>query len=247
MLFQRLFDFLRGLVQVQVHGDVQLVCQHAHAFEVGIVDGIRRMRGERGRDQRIVAPLVVDLVGLVEVLVVRRRPRGGEVDHRQAHARTEAVALVGGRLHVGEEVILVDAGGAATEHLGDRQGDAVGDEVRADHGRFDRPDVLLQPDLQRQVVGDAAQQRHRIVRMRVHQARDQRRIRARHRLARREARARLRHRQDRHDAAAGHGDRMVFQHHPVRDDRHHETGFDQQVAGFGDAVAHGASAQNPSV
>src|SRR3546814_13824497 len=81
---------------------------------------------------------VVDLAGLVEILVVALRPRGGEVDHRQPDARAEAVALVGGRLHVGEEVVLVDAGGAATEHLSDRQGDAVGDEVRADHRAFYR-------------------------------------------------------------------------------------------------------------
>src|SRR3546814_7260965 len=114
-----------------------------------VADRVRRVRRERGGDQRIVAPLVVDLAGLVEILVVALRPRGGEVDHRQPDARAEAVALVGGRLHVGEEVVLVDAGGAATEHLRDRQGDAVGDEVRAAHRAFYRPDVLLQPDLQR--------------------------------------------------------------------------------------------------
>ena len=233
VLLLRLLHFLRGLVQVQVHRQVELVGEHADAFEIGVTDGIGRVRRERGRDQRIVAPLVVDLAGAVEVFVVRTRPRGREIDHRQADAGAEAVALVGRGLHVGEEVVLVGAGGAAAQHLGDGQRGAVGDEFRADQRRLDRPDVFLQPDLQRQIVGDAAQQRHRIVRMGVDQPGDQHGLRPRHGLGRREARTRLGRRQHRDDRAAAHGDGVILAHHAVRFDRHQEAGFDQQVAGFG--------------
>jgi len=112
-----------------------------------------------------------------------------------------------------------------------------------DHRRFHRPDVLLQPDHQRQVVGDAPQEGHGVVGMRVDQARHQRRLRARDGLLRRKALACFGTRQDRDDLAAPHGHGMVFQHHRMRLDRDHVTGFDQQVTGFGNAggVGHACS------
>ena len=146
--------------------------------------------------------------------------------------------LVHRRLHVGEEVVLVGAGGAAAQHLGDGQGHAVGDEIRADHRGLDRPDVLLQPDLERQVVGDAAQQGHRVVGMRIDQAGNQRRIRARDGFFRHEARARLGDRQHGEDLAAGNDDGVIREDHAVRDDRHHPAGFDEKVAGLRGGFGH---------
>ncbi len=199
------------------------------------------MRRERGVHQRIAAPLVMDLAGALEVFIAGFRPGGREVDHRQAHPRAEAVALVHRGLHVGEEIVLVGAGGAAAQHLGDRQGGAVGHELRTDHRRFHRPDMVLQPFHQRQIIGDAAQQRHRIVGMRVDQARQQRRVGPGDRPGRSETRARLGNRQDRENHAALHRDRMVFQHHAVRHHRNDETGFDEEIAGFGLGVVGHAS------
>ncbi len=239
----RIVDLLRGLVGVQVHLHVELVGQHPHPLEVGIVDRIRRMRRERGADQRIGAPLVMQFTGLGEVLVVGLGPGGGEIDDDRADQRAETMLLVDGGLHIAEEVVLVGAGGAAAQHLGDGQGGAVGDEFGADHRRFHRPDVLLQPGHQRQVVGDAAQQGHRVVRVRVDQARHQRGLGAADHLGGTEPCARLGTRQDGHDLAATHGNGMVFQHHRMRLDRNDVTGFDEQVAGFGEvrAIAHAGS------
>jgi hypothetical protein len=103
--------------------------------------------------------------------------------------------------------------------------------------------VLLQPGHQRQVVGNAAQQGHRVVRVRVDQARHQRSLGSAHHLGGAEACARLGTRQDGHDLAATHGNGMVFQHHRMRLDRNDVTGFDEQVAGFGEvrAIAHAGS------
>ena len=238
VLFLRLRDFLRGLVQVQVHRHVELVGEHADALEVGVRHGVRRMRRERGRHQRVVAPLVVDLAGLVEVFVVALGPGGGEIDHRQADPRAEAVALVGRGLHVREEVVLVAAGGTAAQHLGDRQFDAVGDETGRNHACLDRPDVVLQPGLERQVVGDPAQQGHRVVAVGVDQAGDEHAIGARHGFSRAEPLARLGHRQHRDDGAVADGHRVVFEHHPMRFDRNDPTGLDEQVAGGGLAAHH---------
>ncbi|KAG0737444.1 hypothetical protein G6F24_017949 [Rhizopus arrhizus] len=100
----------------------------------------------------------MQFTGLGEVLVVGLGPSGGEIDDHRADQRAETVLLVDRGLHVAEEVVLIGAGGTATQHLGDGQRGAVGDELGADHRRFHRPDVLLQPGHQRQVVGDAAQQ-----------------------------------------------------------------------------------------
>ena len=176
--------------------------------------------------------------GALEVLVIGLGPCGREIDHRQSHARTEAVLLVGRRLHVGEEIVFVAAGRAPAQHLGDCQGHAVGDKLRPDHGGFDRPDMFLQPDLERQVVGNAAQQGHRIVGMGVDQARYQYGIRSRHRFPCVETRLCLGPRQDRHDGAARNSNGVVFQHHAVWFHRHHETGFDQQVAGLAVGTGH---------
>ena len=243
MQLDRIADFLRGLVGVQVHLHVELVGQHPYPLEIGIVDGVRRMRRERGADQAVVAPLVVQFTGLGEVLVVGLGPGGGEIDDDRADQRAETVLLVDRGLHVAEEVVLVGTGGTAAQHLGDGQGGAVGNEFGADHRRFHRPDVLLQPGHQRQVVGDATQQGHRVVRVRVDQARHQRGFGAADHLGGAETRAGFGTRQDGHDLAATDGHGMVFQHHRMRLDRNDVTGFDEQVAGFGEvrAIAHAGS------
>ncbi len=241
ILLQRIGDFLRGLVGVQVHRHVELVREHAHALEVGVADRIRCVRRERGVDQRIAAPLIMDLARAVEIFVAGLGPGGREIDHRQADPRAEAVALVDRGLHIGEEVVFVGTGGAAAQHLGDRQGGTVGDELRADHRRFHRPDVLLQPLHERQIIGDAAQQRHRIVGMRVDQTGQQRRIRSRHHPLRHEALARVGNWQDGEDVAALHRHRMVFQHHPMWHHRDDETGLNEEIASFGAGVVGHAS------
>ena len=238
VLVHGLLHFLRGFVQVQMNRDVELVREQAHAGEVVIVHRVGRMRRERGLDERVIAPLVVHFAGTVEVFVIARCPRGRKIDHRQADARAESELLVGRRLHVGEEVVLVGAGGAAPQHLGNRQRAAIGDEIRPDHRGLDRPDVLLQPDLQRQVVGDPAQQGHRIVGVGIDQAGDQRPAGPRHDGLRIEACARFRDGQDREDRPPGNGDGVIREDHAVRHHRHDPAGFDEDVAGFPGGVGH---------
>jgi hypothetical protein len=95
--------------------------------------------------------------------------------------------------------------------------------------------------------GDAAQQRHRVVRVRVDQARQQHRIGALNRLFRRELPARFGDRQYGGDLAAGNGNGVIGQDHAVRFDRHHPTGFDQQIAReLGGIGRHISIARHPS-
>src|SRR5690606_16592004 len=101
------------------------------------------------------------------------------------------------------------------------------------HRRLDRPDVLLQPGLEREVIGDAAHQRHRVVGVGIDEARHQHAVGTRHHLGRGEARACLGAWQQRDDRAVAHGHGMVLEHHAVRLNRDDMPGLDQQVAGFG--------------
>ena len=133
----------------------------------------------------------------------------------------------GGRLHVREEIVLDDAIGAAAQHLGD--GGVTPSATNA--GRSPRPRsarCAAAADLERQVVGDAAQQRHRVVGVRIHQPGDQRRIRARHRSAA-SKRARASAMGSTATLTVAHHHGMAFQHHAMRHDR---RGGRQQVAGL---------------
>ena len=68
-------------------------------------------------------------------------------------------------VHVGE------AGHAGPDHLGAAEPRAEPDEVGADELALDRHHVAHQPDVEPQIVGQPAQQRHRHVRVRVDQPR----------------------------------------------------------------------------
>jgi hypothetical protein len=72
-----------------------------------------------------------------------------------------------------EEVHVVEAGDAAAQHLGAGEQRAVADEGGRDMLRLGGPDGFLQPAHQRQIVGDAAHQRHGGMRVQVDQAGDQ--------------------------------------------------------------------------
>ena len=215
-----------------MHDQVELVGQHADALEGRVIDRVGRVRHETQRHQRVAPPVVVDLQALVEIFVLGACPGGREIDDRQADQGAEAQPRIGAGLHVREKIILGAGGGASAKHFGDREFDAVGDELGTDYLAFDRPDVFLQPDHQRQVVGDAAQQRHRVVAVAVDQAGDERGVGPRHHLAGAEPGPRLVPRQHRHDAAVADGHRVVGEHHASGLDRDHPAGFDQQVAGL---------------
>ncbi len=111
---------------------------------------------------------------LVDVFLRVRRPGGGEVDEDHADRRAHLSGIGGARGLVGEEIHVVEAGGAAAQHLGHRQPRAVVNEFGADPGAFGRPDVISQPLHQRQIVGKAAEQTHRRVGVGVDEAGDQR-------------------------------------------------------------------------
>ena len=174
--------FVRRLGDVRLDRQVELARVHDDPLERRVADGVRRVRREREREPRLVLQRIADGESRLQVAVgiggVRRR----EIEHRQpqhrAHPELDERRPGGVRI----EIHVVAAGDAALQHLGGGEPHAVGDERRRHEARLARPDVPFEPDLQRHVVGDAAEQRHRRVRVRVDQP-GQQRVRAEHRGA----------------------------------------------------------------
>jgi hypothetical protein len=132
------------------------------------------MRGEAERQQRVLAPLVAQREALGEVVVRIGAVGRRKIEHDHAERYAHAGFQRGLQRRAREEVHVVEAGDAAAQHLGAGEQRAVLHELRRDVLHLGGPDVLLQPAHQRQVVGQAAHQRHRRVGVRVHQPRDQR-------------------------------------------------------------------------
>ncbi len=166
---------------------------------------------------------------LVEVLVAGLRPGRRKFDERQTDDRTEAVFEVGRRLRVGKQVVLAAAGRATAQHLGDREFDAVADELGADYFCLGRPDVLVQPGHERPVVREPAHERHRVVRVRVDEARYQRMLPQVYAFRVRIFAAACGDRQDFDDRVGGQRDGMVFENHAMRFDRDDPARFEQLI------------------
>ena len=94
---------------------------------------------------------------------------------------------------------------------------------------FRRPDVLLQPGHQRQVVGVAPQQVHGGVAVQVHQARDQGVVAEPDMLGRLPVRFGFRRRHQGGDTAALHQQAVVHQHLSGGPDGDDPAGIDAQI------------------
>ncbi len=226
------FDFASGLVQVHVDADAQLGGQFTHPAQRRVGHGVGRMGREHRRHQRVAAQAVVHLQAAMDVLLPVLCPGGGEVEHDQpdAGAQADFAGHRGGG--VGEEIHIVEAGGAAADHLGGGQAHAIGAEGVADVGALGRPDMVLQPVHQRQVVGQPAQQAHRRMRVRVDQARRHGVMRQFQYLARLECLPRELRRQHLDDAPAVHGQGVLFEHHAGGFNRYQPARQHQQIDGL---------------
>ena len=76
-----------------------------------------RVRRKGQTDQRVAAVVVVDFEALVEIFGCRSGPGRGKLDDRHADHGAETVPAIGGRLHIGEEIVFVAASGAAAIRL----------------------------------------------------------------------------------------------------------------------------------
>ena len=202
-----------------MHRHVDLPGQRRDLAEGAVGNGIGRVRREAERNQRVLAPAVAQGEALGEVVVRIGTVGRREVEHD--HAERNAHAGGQGRLErrLGEEVHVVEASDAAAQHLGAGEERAVLHERGRDMLHLRGPDMSFEPAHQRQVVGQAAHQRHRGVRMGVDQPGDQRVLAQVDFLIGGKAVPGVGQRQHRFDDAVAQGDAMTFQHRACGLDR----------------------------
>ena len=133
--------------------------------------GVGRVRRRRRDDQRMAAPALDEVARARERVLVARRVGRREAEHRLPAQR--AHAGVGRRLRdrILEVVHVGEAGDAGSDHLRAAELRTERDEVGVHELALDRHHVAHQPDVEAQIVGEPAQERHRRVRVRVDEPR----------------------------------------------------------------------------
>ena len=172
--------------------------------------GVGRMRRDRRHDQRVLLPGLQEHTGRVQRLLERRGVRRRKLEHGLAQHPAQPRLGRGARHAVLEVVHVGKAGRAGADHLGAGQLGAQMHEFGGNELALHRHHVAEQPHVQAQVVGQAAQQGHRRVAVRVDQPRHQHLAAAVDDLGRRELRPQLGFGPDRGDVIALHRDRAGF-------------------------------------
>ena len=114
------------------------------------------MRGKSRRTQIRQAQLIMQDETFGDIVIAVLRPNCGKINNYQPDFGAYAVAY---RLPCGnlrEKIHIIKARSSAQNHLGYRQVRAVFDKFLAHPFLFQRPDMLLQPLHQRQIVGNTA-------------------------------------------------------------------------------------------
>jgi hypothetical protein len=172
---------------------------------------------------------VAHFQSLVQVLVGVARPGRRKIQRDEPDQGAHAGLVDGLGTGVREEIHVVEAGRAATDHLRHGQIHAIEAELARDVRAFGWPDVVLQPVHQRQVVGQPAQQGHRRMRVDIDQSRQHGVLRQIERLLRLEARARFSGGQHGDDAAVADRQRVILQNRVGGLDRQQPARSDKQV------------------
>ncbi len=188
---------------------VEFVRQLARGLEIGVVVGIDGVRGHGWNDGRVALVLVEKLRGGPQHILGRGEVGRFEADHGLAQNAAHAGFFRGFGDAVLEIIHVDERGGAGEHHFEARQARAPQDEI----GRYvlglGRKDEFVEPVLHHHVVGDAAEQRHGGVGVRVDQPRHQNGIRAVEVLARLKLLFDIGALSDANDALAANGDRAV--------------------------------------
>ena len=164
-------DLERRFGEVDVQRHVELGGQLRARAQDFRRAGVGRVRRRRRDDQRMAAPALDEVARARERVLVARRVGRREAEHRLPAQR--AHAGVGRRLRdrILEVVHVGEGGDAGPDHLGAGELGAERDEVGAHEFALDRHHVAHQPDVEAQIVGEPAQERHRRVRVRVDEPR----------------------------------------------------------------------------
>ena len=166
-----------GFVHVHVDRGVQLLGDHPDFLEVLIADGVGCMRAESDLDAFVMLEVAEQFDALTNGFVGAAGTGDREIEDRNGDLRTDAAVVHALAGDFREEVHVRETADAALDLFGDCQISAVADKVFIDPLALGRPDVVFQPGHQRQIVGQATEQRHRRVAVGVDQPRRQQDIR----------------------------------------------------------------------
>ena len=118
------------------------------------------MGGDGRRDQRVFPVLLGELPLFFHHLLGGLAARGGEIDERLGdHPAHPGLGEHRGDL-VGEEIHVGGGRDPGEELLGNRELGAEANRLAVHVGLLRRPDVVLQPLHERQIIGEAAEQTH---------------------------------------------------------------------------------------
>jgi len=133
--------------------------------------GVRRMGGDGRRDQGMAFPVGDELACIGQTVLIAGGVRGGELENRLAEHGAHPYLSSGAGDFRFVVVHIREAGCAAADHLRAGQERAIVAEFRADKLAFNGHHISHEPDVEPQVIGQAAQKGHRHVRVGVDQAR----------------------------------------------------------------------------
>jgi hypothetical protein len=224
----RFVDFVAGLRDVRVDREVELAREGDYLAPRCVAHGVWRVRRQRKGESRRMLVRIARRETLRQVGVGIGRIRRRKIEHRHADQRAHAGGLE--RLRGGVRIKIHVRRGCDTarKHLRGRVERPVVNEFGRYVQSFARPNLCGEPSLQRDIVSDAAKERHRGVRVRVHEARDQHVRRQRHARARSKGISGLRRRQNGDNAAAVDDQRVIVER-ARRVDRHDPPRIDTQI------------------
>jgi len=156
-----------------MNGNIHLFGQRMDAGKCCVRDGIRRVWSKSGRHQGKFGELLVKCQTTAKVLVLRVGPGCRHRNDRNADHCAHADPLGKFGRYIGKEIVVIETGRATPKHFNEGQLAAGAHILRADPALLGRPDMLLEPAHQSQVIGHTAHECHGAMGVAVDQTRNQ--------------------------------------------------------------------------
>lgn len=143
-------------MNVHMNACVRLRDEDAHFFQTVVADGIGRVRAERNANPRMVLEIVEKSDALAQRFACVAGSRNGEVHYRNGDLSSHPTSMYNFTGDIWKEIHVRKAGDTALQLLGNRQFRAGLDEGFVNPTIFRRPDVIVQPILERKIVSKSA-------------------------------------------------------------------------------------------
>src|SRR3989304_3029273 len=174
MLLHTLMYLEGSLVYMHMDLYVHFFSESRYFLQWCIGNRIRCMRTEDCADKRAIFEFVMDLFALQEIFIRVPGPGRWKIDHDKTDIGPDTALHCSFRNLVREKIHIIKTGGAATDHLGDGMPCPVFNKFGIDPALFCRPDMIVQPVHERQIICESTELRHGRVRVAIDESGDQR-------------------------------------------------------------------------